>query len=170
MLSQGFPPVAGKSPTVLVLGSLPGRASLEAGQYYAQPRNAFWRIMGELCGAGPELHYERRLEALTAAGVAVWDVLFEAVRTGSLDANIVASTQRVNDVAGLIAANASLKVVAFNGRKAADVYRRKIAPDVSRQGLLLSTLPSTSPAYASLGIDEKLAAWRTAIGRYLRAI
>ena len=167
MKSRGFPPVVGTDPRVLVLGSLPGRASLEAGEYYAQPRNAFWSIMESLCGAHRDDAYDQRLNALTNAGVALWDVLLEADRPGSLDASIVVATQRVNAVAEFIAHHASLELIAFNGKKSAEVYRRSIAAEVSRTGLQSVVLPSTSPAFASLRWQQKLEIWRRALEPHL---
>jgi hypoxanthine-DNA glycosylase len=167
--SRGFPPVLGEAPRVLVLGSLPGRASLEAGRYYAQPRNAFWKIVGELCGAQPALSYADRLDALTRSGIALWDVLYEATRRGSLDSNIVAATQRVNDIAGLIGDNATISLIAFNGQKAAEIFRRHIEPALPRSDLVLATLPSTSPAHAILTREQKLRRWREVLLPHLRA-
>lgn len=167
--SRGFPAVVGAHPRVLILGSLPGRASIEAGRYYAQPRNAFWPIMGSLCGAHPQIEYPKRLELLTRAGVALWDVLFEAVRHGSLDSSIVTNTQRVNDIPGLVARHDSLRLVAFNGKKAAEVFRRRIEPDLPAGRIETVTLPSTSPAYASLRLGQKLDRWREVLSPYIRA-
>lgn len=166
--SRGFPPVVGPKPRVLVLGSLPGRVSLEAREYYAQPRNAFWVIMGALCGAGPELSYSERLEALMHSGVALWDVLHEAARPGSLDSSIVTASQRVNDVAGLIARENSIELIAFNGQKAAEIYRRHVESALTRSDVSTVTLPSTSPAYASLRREAKLDRWRQAVRPHLR--
>ncbi len=165
--SRGFPPVIGVDPRVLVLGSLPGQASLAARQYYAQPRNAFWMIMGELCGARPELGYADRLGKLKHAGIAVWDVLYEAARPGSLDSSIVAGSQTVNDIAALVSRHTTIRLIAFNGQKAAEVFRRRVAPTLARVDLETVTLPSTSPAYASLRRTEKLARWRRALKPHL---
>jgi len=168
-LSRGFPPVVGSRPQVLILGSLPGRASLEARQYYAQPRNAFWSIVGELCGAGADVDYHRRLDMLTRSGIALWDVLHEAARPGSLDASIVAASQRVNDIAALLAAHVTISLIAFNGQKAAEIFRRRIESSLTRNDFDLATLPSTSPAHATLTRDEKFVRWRNILMPHLRA-
>ena len=158
-VSKGFPPIVGNAPRVLLLGSLPGRASLAAGEYYAQPQNAFWYIMRALCAAGPELAYVDRVNRLTRSGIALWDVLHAAERPGSLDANIVAASQQVNDIVGLIERHTDIALIGFNGQKAADIFRRLIAPNLPRNDLDCVTLPSTSPAYASLRREQKLARW-----------
>lgn len=167
-LSRGFPPVVGRAPRVLILGSLPGRASLDAGEYYAQAQNAFWPIMGELCSAGPGLAYAHRLRALTRAGIALWDVLHAALRPGSLDADIVPMTQQVNDIAGFISRRKSIELIGFNGKKAAEIFRRHIEDGLRRRDIATVTLPSTSPAYASLRRAQKLDHWRAALAPHLR--
>src|SRR4249919_3794741 len=95
----GFAPVARSDALVLILGSLPGPASLEKQQYYGQPRNAFWPIMGELFGAAPELPYARRLVQLRANRVALWDVCRSAVRPGALDVDIRRDSIAINNFA-----------------------------------------------------------------------
>jgi len=169
-LSHGFPPVVGNDPMVLVLGSLPGRMSLARQQYYAQPQNAFWKIMGTLCGARPELVYDERLAALGRAGVALWDVLAAAERAGSLDSAIVAATARINDFDALFASACGIRLVCCNGRKAYDLYVRRVAPTLggSAASLPVVALPSTSPAYAGMPYAEKLRRWRDALGGLLR--
>lgn len=170
-VSRGFPPVVGDDPKVLVVGSLPGAASIAANQYYAQPRNAFWRIMGALCGAGPELAYAERLEALRRAGIALWDVLAAAERPGSLDSAIVLSTAEANDFATLFSAHTGIRLVCCNGRKATDLYTRRVVPTLPSEAarLRVETLPSTSPAYAGMRFDAKLERWRWALGSSLRS-
>jgi TDG/mug DNA glycosylase family protein len=164
-LSVGFPPVADARARVLVLGSLPGRKSLELREYYAQPYNAFWRIMGELFGAGPQLAYEARLATLRAQGVAVWDVLAAGEREGSLDSAIVPSTIVVNDFNQLFARHPRIHAICFNGNTAAGLYRRKVLPRLEPAWATLAThvLPSTSPAYATLRFEQKLERWSAAL-------
>jgi hypoxanthine-DNA glycosylase len=165
-VSVGFPPIAAANARVLVLGSLPGRVSLEKHQYYAQPHNAFWKIMGRLFGAAPELPYERRLEVLRAHRVAVWDVLAAGERSGSLDSAIVTSSIVVNDFGAFFGAHCEIRLVCFNGNKAAELYRRRVLPELSPAVAALETqlLPSTSPAHASRTFAEKLARWSAALG------
>jgi len=160
-LSVGFSPIAGAGARVLVLGSLPGRMSLEKQQYYAQPYNAFWKIMGQLFGAAPELPYERRLEMLRENGVAVWDVLAAGERSGSLDSAIVASSIVVNDFGAFLGAHRDIRLICFNGNKAAELYRRRVLPKLTPDVAVIDTelLPSTSPAHASRTFAQKLARW-----------
>lgn len=155
---QGFPPVSGADAQLLILGSMPGAASLEAGQYYAFPRNAFWRIMGDLFGAGPRLDYPLRLQRLVASRVALWDVIARCHRPGSLDASISRDGLVANDFRVFFADHPAIASVAFNGRTAADLYRKMVLPGLGRD-LEYLVLPSTSPAHAALGYARKLEAW-----------
>jgi len=163
--STGFGPVASPTATCLVLGSLPGRRSIDAGEYYAHPRNAFWRIMGELAGAGPDLAYAQRLYRLRAAGIALWDVLASSLRRGSLDAGIRPDTAAPNDFASFLAAHRRIECICFNGQAAATMFGRYVSndPGVELSKIRLVTLPSTSPAHAAMSYDDKLARWASAI-------
>jgi hypoxanthine-DNA glycosylase len=160
-VARGFPPVIGEGARVLVLGSLPGRASLEAQQYYAQPQNAFWRIMGALVGAGPELGYRQRLARLKSSSLALWDVLAAARREGSLDAAIIRETAIVNDFASLFERHHCIELVCFNGRTAEELFRRRVLPSLPARfaDIALHALPSTSPAHAGMPFALKLERW-----------
>jgi hypoxanthine-DNA glycosylase len=139
----------------LILGSLPGDASLRIGQYYGHPRNAFWRLVGGVIGrvlAG--LPYPERLEALKAAGVGLWDVIARAERPGSLDQAI--RNAEAADLRRLIADLPEIRAVAFNGATAARIGRRSLA---GVEGLDLFDLPSSSPAHAARSLEQKAAAW-----------
>ena len=163
-VSSGFPPVSKPNARVLILGSLPGVRSLERVQYYAQPRNAFWRIMGELIGASPDLPYEQRLRCLLDARIALWDVVAAAVRPGSLDSRIVKETVVVNDFASFFASHSAIEHIYFNGQTAERLFRRHVLPT---PGLAIPEsrliLPSTSPANAAMPYAEKLRHWRSAV-------
>lgn len=140
---------------LLILGSLPGDASLKAGQYYGHPRNAFWRLVGDVLGQDlPALPYETRLTALGEAGIGLWDVIAGAERRGSLDADI--RRAEAADLKRLIDSLPRLRAIAFNGATAARIGRRSLA---GVEGPALLDLPSSSPAYAALSPDRKSDAW-----------
>jgi TDG/mug DNA glycosylase family protein len=159
--SRGFGPVSTADARILVLGSLPGVRSLEQTQYYAQPQNAFWRIMGELVGAAPDLPYTDRLNRLLDARIALWDVVAAAVRPGSLDSRIINDTVVVNDFAAFLASHRKIERICFNGQAAEKLFRRHVLPvpglPVPQCRLIL---PSTSPANARMPYPEKLRRWR----------
>lgn len=157
---RSFPPIARADARILVLGSMPGRASLEAGQYYAHPHNAFWRIMGEAVGAGPDKPYAERTRLLKQRGIAVWDVLQSCIRPGSLDADI--RNEVPNDFAAFFAAHPHLAHIGLNGGKAAASFKRHAAR-YCPQHVIVTTLPSTSPAHAARSFAEKCALWRAAL-------
>ena len=161
-VTDGFPPIVGRDPRVLILGSLPSRASVEKHEYYGHSRNAFWPIMGELFGAEPALDYETRTSIIAGRGVAVWDVLASSVRPGSLDADIDVATATPNNVDGFLADYPAVSLVCFNGQAAAKLHARLLARAGENRSNTVEyqTLPSTSPAYAAMSFDEKLAHWR----------
>ncbi|WEK59484.1 MAG: DNA-deoxyinosine glycosylase [Candidatus Brevundimonas phytovorans] len=155
--SVGFAPVVDARTRVLILGSLPGDASLKAAQYYAHPRNGFWPLIGGLLGEDlPALAYDARLDRLKARGVGLWDVIASAQRSGSLDAAI--RSPEAADLRGLAASLPELRAVAFNGGLAAKLGRRILAdlPDPDRIALI--DLPSSSPAHA-ISLSAKAESW-----------
>lgn len=158
-----FAPLARSGARVLILGSMPGVASLAAQQYYAHPRNHFWPILARLVGFDAGAPYAERVEALTGAGVAVWDVLQSCVRPGSLDSAIQAGTRIPNDFAAFFAEHPGIMRVGFNGAEAQSSFTRHVLPQLRIQGVDYLRLPSTSPAHA-VGFDVKLAAWQAAVG------
>lgn len=160
--TEGFPPIAGAEAMVLILGSLPSRQSIAKNQYYGHPRNAFWGIMGELFGAGPELPYPRRAAVVADRGVAVWDVLAASVRPGSLDADIDEATAVPNDIHRFLAEHPAIGLVCFNGKAAERLFAKLVAPPAENGSNTVEyrTLPSTSPAHAAMSFEEKLDRWR----------
>jgi hypoxanthine-DNA glycosylase len=156
--SSGFPPAARADARLLILGSLPGQRSLQEQQYYAQPRNAFWPLMGRLFDAGPEHAYAERLQRLVESRVALWDVCASANRPGSLDQKIDRSSVTPNDFVSFFENHRGIKLICFNGATAQRLFMDLVAPGLSKPIPTLR-LPSTSPAHASLDFERKLAAW-----------
>ena len=159
---RSFPPALGRQPRALVLGSMPGVASLRAGEYYAHPRNAFWPLMQSLFGVPADAPYGQRVAQLNECGIGLWDVLAECERPGSLDAAIAPDSIRVNPIAALIDAHPCLRVIALNGGAAARLFDRYVAPSLDRtdDGLVVLRLPSTSPAHAARSFAQKQESWR----------
>ncbi|HNP36733.1 MAG TPA: DNA-deoxyinosine glycosylase [Woeseiaceae bacterium] len=157
-VSTGFPPVASSDARILLLGSMPGQQSLKAGQYYAHPQNAFWPIMQSLFGVRGS--YTARCRQLAAHRIALWDVLRETVRPGSLDADIRMDTAAANDFQGFLAAHTEIDVIGFNGKKAESLFRRFCLPSLDVRSLRLVGLPSSSPAYASISCEDKCVLWQ----------
>lgn len=151
-----FPPLVGDGARILVLGNMPSVQSLAAGQYYANPRNAFWRIMGEIFAFDAAAAYDERVAALVVQGVAVWDVLHSCRRVGSLDSAVQRDSMVANDFETLFAAYPTIESIVFNGAAAEQNFTRLVQlgqPIPSRRA------PSTSPAQ-TMRHQEKLRAWR----------
>jgi len=143
---------------------MPGVASLAARQYYAHPRNQFWPIVGSICGFDAEMPYARRIAALRAAGIAVWDVVASCVRAGSLDSSIDERSIVPNPFAGFLDTHLRIERVCFNGRRAEAAWRRHVRHELPvMRELEYRLLPSTSPAHAGLSYQRKLRAWRHAL-------
>jgi TDG/mug DNA glycosylase family protein len=160
---SGLPAVAARNTRVLILGSMPGAASLAARRYYAHPRNQFWSIVGTVTGAAAELPYGRRIAALRGAGIALWDVIASCHRQGSLDTAIDRASLRVNDFAGFFRRHPAVESVLFNGATAEALFRRLVLPALGPRLPELLRLPSTSPAHAGLSHERKLVLWRRAL-------
>jgi len=171
MKCTSLPPIATDAATVLILGSMPGEASLRRQQYYAHPRNLFWSFMQGFCGGDAGLPYEKRVQALKVHGIALWDVLMHCEREGSLDAAIRSATAVPNDFDGFLRRHPRIRTIFFNGQKAGACFRRlvwPVLPDSLRDRLDLTTLPSTSPANARWPEEAKREAWRSLVRAALR--
>ncbi len=160
---HSFPPVSEPTADRLILGSMPGKASLAARQYYAHPRNLFWRLMEALLGIQADLPYAERCRQLAEQGVALWDVLKTCTRSSSLDSDIVEASIVPQDFEGFLRAHPRIGVIFFNGAKAESVWRRHVGPTLPADlaAIPTSRLPSTSPANASIPYPVKLRQWRT---------
>ncbi len=163
----GLPALVQPGAQILILGSMPGQASLDQQRYYGHPRNQFWPLMQALFGVDANLPYAQRCQALQQAGVALWDVIGQCQRAGSLDSAIVRQSVTFNALAALCQQYPTIQQIWLNGGKAAQCFRQyqkhlqihaKVWPADSIQ---IRTLPSTSPAHASVSFAEKLAIWRS---------
>ena len=153
-LLRGFPPVINREVERLILGSFPSEASLAASQYYAHPRNQFWRLLSDLLGEPlTELPYRRRLQRVLVHRLGIWDVLHACSREGSGDASI--RNQKANPFARLHRLAPNLSTVAFNGQTAG-----RYAGEFAAAGFRTMVLPSSSPAHAGRSYQQKLAAWQ----------
>ncbi|WP_029121311.1 MULTISPECIES: DNA-deoxyinosine glycosylase [unclassified Mycobacterium] len=152
-LRTGLPAIVGANPRVLILGSFPSEKSLDTGEYYANTRNQFWRLLGSLLGFDAELPYAERVDAVTDAGVALWDVVHSCRRVGSLDANIDRKTLVINDFTAFLAEHPTIERGFVNGLTAYTLFQRAgIALPAAR-------LPSSSGAL-TMSFTDKLAAWQ----------
>lgn len=159
---SSFAPIVPDHAKLLILGSMPGTASLTATRYYAHPRNDFWPIIERHFGQSGPLDYASRIELLMHNGIALWDVLAHCEREGSLDQAIVSETEHPNDIPALLAANPGIRHILFNGGGAWQSFRRHFGKQVPNE-LTLHRLPSTSPAHASRTREEKFALWHQAL-------
>lgn len=152
-----FAPVVDQHTHTLILGSLPGEVSLAQSQYYANPQNKFWKLVGDVIGVElAALNYATRLTVLLEHRIGLWDVIANARRVGSLDSQIREHTS--NDLLALIDALPELSVIVFNGGTAAKIGMKTLKERV--QQFRIIQLPSSSPAHASLSYGQKLHAWR----------
>lgn len=155
----------------LVLGSMPGVASLNAHEYYAHKRNAFWPIMLAIVAQGAadyavheQQDYQQKITTLQCAGFGLWDVLAECERDGSLDSAIKSNSVVMNDFLALLTQYTAIKTVAFNGKTAEKLFYRHVMPQLQHNEFDVETvrwvcLPSSSPAMASLSLQEKHLQW-----------
>lgn len=172
---HAFAPIGSARARLLVLGSMPGVASLTDNQYYAHKRNAFWPVMQALFGGSTDT-YDDKCRILHDNHIAVWDVLTQCVRPGSLDSNIRKDSVVCNDFAAFFKTQPAIGTVAFNGKAAEQLFRKHVLPELTNNPakgaaqinlnarvIKLVSLPSSSPAMASLDLSEKIVAWRKAL-------
>ena len=160
-----FAPIESPAATILILGSMPGKKSLEMQQYYAHPQNVFWRILAQLFGFDAQAPYEARIRHLQDSGVALWDVLAACERRSSLDSDIVESTIVPNDFGAFLSGHRLIEHIYCNGAKSYDSFLRHVRPglDGKHHEIPVTRMPSTSPAHAAMTYADKLEQWRKAI-------
>jgi len=158
IIDEGFAPILGVNPKVLILGTLPSVKSLEHQQYYGNPQNAFWWSMSELLSFDLSISYIERVELVKQNSIAIWDVIERCHRPGSLDSRIDQSTLVANDFSSLLSEVSTIKLVAFNGQAASKLFNKYVSVDKWNGEFM--TLPSTSPANAAMKKQDKLEHWR----------
>ena len=155
----GLAPIVGINARALILGSMPSVASLEHQQYYAHPRNAFWPLLARALSF--ELgSYAQNVDQIKHGGIAVWDVIGQCERPGSLDSAIVKGSEVINPIPALLEEHSSIRTIGLNGGAAASFFKRYCQPELpADHSLKIIHLPSTSPANARMNFDEKCARW-----------
>ncbi|PIE43969.1 MAG: DNA-deoxyinosine glycosylase [Gammaproteobacteria bacterium] len=163
-----FPPAAPADMRILILGSFPGQYSLQKGQYYAHPRNVFWRIMGEAFSFDCEIDYRERIAIVNSHRIGIWDVLQSCRRYGSLDSKIETATIVPNDFIHFFDCYSQLRLIVFNGSRAETEFKKRILPKLGgiEKRIEMIRMPSTSPAMATMSYQEKYKVW-SGIRKYL---
>jgi len=158
---HSFGPIADLSAQILILGSMPSVKSLQKQQYYAHPQNSFWWIMAQLCGFENVQSYAERVSMVKKSGVAVWDVLAQCERQGSLDSKIERASERANDLPAFFSQHKYIKLIGFNGMKARQIFYRHFSQNLLDSYSINNVLlPSTSPANAGQTKQQKHQTWQ----------
>ena len=150
-----FGPIVDASARVLILGSIPGKVSLEKGQYYAHPQNKFWTLIYSVYNLQPDVDYKDRIFFLRSRNIALWDVIAKCERSGSSDSNIINPV--LNNFTALLNQHPNIRYVLFNGNKAAQIFKKNV--NNIRNEIRIYLLPSSSPANARMGLNDKLKLW-----------
>jgi len=152
---EGLSPIENKESRILILGTMPGVESLIRQAYYANPRNIFWKMLGEVTGKHIPDNYEEKKEFLLRNKIALWDICRTCIRNGSLDSNI--SNEMPNDINRFVEEHPHLIAIGFNGKTSERLFRKHI---VGIEQVKLISLPSTSPANASVSQEMKVEQWK----------
>ena len=153
-ITRSFDPIVYGNTKILVLGSLPGKKSLELREYYGHPRNRLWKILAHITNNEIPQNYERKKEFLFKYNIGLWDVAHSAYREGSLDSNI--KKERPNDIESLLESHESIRVIGFNGKKAEKMFYKFFKEKTQRRYV---PLPSTSPANMAINFEEMCSRW-----------
>ena len=153
--SQSFNPVIGSSPNSLILGTMPGQESLKQQQYYAHPRNVFWKIIFKIFNGNYSTDYSKRIDFVKENKIALWDVCSTCFREGSLDSDI--KEEFPNKIHQLIQQNLMISIIIFNGQTAEKLYKKHFEYLENKKYF---TALSTSPANASYTFEQKLENWK----------
>lgn len=158
-IASGHEPVADSDAQILILGTLPGKVSLQTQQYYANRTNQFWKIISSIFNDTMSDSYEERLNILKRHHIALWDVLKSANRESSLDSDI--KNPIANDILGFISKHPKLRVIGLNGRDAVSYFNTYIGAHNLPENIHVVSLPSSSSANTHFTIDDKIGLWKT---------
>ena len=154
-------PIIGRNPRIMILGSMPGIISINAAQYYANPRNLFWTVLADLFGIDIDVSYESKVQQMRELPVILWDTLKTCRREGSLDSKILNTDIEANDISALLKQFPTVQAIAFNGGASAKYFDRLVKPQLAKDlDIELLKMPSTSPANAAMKREHKLELWR----------
>lgn len=156
-ITEGLEPFGNSESEFLILGTLPGKVSLQTQQYYANHSNYFWRIISSIFDEAMPDSYEGKLDVLKRHHIALWDVLKSANRQSSLDSDI--KNPNANDILGFISTHPNLRVICFNGKEAEDYFRKFIGIHNLPENIRIVSLPSSSPTNTHLKLDAKINLW-----------
>jgi hypoxanthine-DNA glycosylase len=158
-------PIIGRNPRIIILGSMPGIISINAIQYYANPRNLFWMVLADLFGIDINCSYESKVQQVQQLPIIIWDTLKSCHREGSLDSKILSTDLEANDIGALLKQFPTVQAIAFNGGASAKYFDRLVKPQLSKDlSVELFKMPSTSPANAGMKQQQKLEIWRKLYG------
>jgi hypoxanthine-DNA glycosylase len=156
MTIYSFPYFINSDTEILILGTMPGSASLAKQEYYANPRNHFWKILYTLFDALPiSKNFEEKVQFLQLNKIGVWDVLENCERKGSLDIHI--KNQKENDFETLFKEFPSITKIIFNGKQSHAFFYKRFG---QIEGITYYVMPSTSPAN-TVSFENKLKIWST---------
>jgi hypoxanthine-DNA glycosylase len=153
---HSFTPIVNQETEILILGTMPGKTSLELQEYYAYKHNHFWRIIFTLFDVMPvAANFDDKIALLQINKIGLWDVLQHCERSGSLDNQI--KNQKENDFETLLKDYPSIKKIVFNGKESQRYFVKKFK---QIKGITYYEMPSTSPAN-TMPFDKKLKLWKT---------
>jgi hypoxanthine-DNA glycosylase len=153
---NSFPAFIDSNTKILILGTMPGIASLTKQEYYGNPRNHFWRIMYTLFDTLPVSDsFEEKIQLLQKNKIGLWDVLENCERKGSLDIHI--KNHKENDFEMLFKQYPTIHTIVFNGKESQKYFIKKFG---QIEGITYYVMPSTSPAN-TMSFENKLKIWST---------
>jgi hypoxanthine-DNA glycosylase len=153
---NSFPAFIDSNTKILILGTMPGIASLTKQEYYGNPRNHFWRIMYTLFDTLPVSDsFEEKIQLLQKNKIGLWDVLENCERKGSLDIHI--KNHKENDFEMLFKQYPTIHTIVFNGKESHKYFIKKFG---QIEGITYYVMPSTSPAN-TMSFENKLKIWST---------